>query len=173
MTKALIAGLAVATALTGAAGAAEFDLDALIAAAKSEPPLQVYDSTGKITEMAEAFAAKYGLQATGTKTKATAQLETIIREVQSGNVQTDVSFISDVPAAIGQLVPRGLAESWVPPDLAGDIDAAAKDPLLIVSSPAIIRKAVDLPQPDGPTSTRNSLSAIVRSRSWMAWKPLS
>ncbi len=30
----------------------------------------------------------------------------------------------------------------------------------IVSSPAIIRSAVDLPQPDGPTSTKNSLSAM-------------
>ena len=33
-------------------------------------------------------------------------------------------------------------------------------PPLIVSSPAIMRSVVDLPQPDGPTSTRNSRSAI-------------
>ena len=32
-------------------------------------------------------------------------------------------------------------------------------PDVIVSSPAIIRSAVDLPQPDGPTSTKNSPSA--------------
>src|SRR5690242_17244032 len=31
------------------------------------------------------------------------------------------------------------------------------------SSPAIIRSVVDLPQPDGPTRTTNSLSAISRS----------
>ncbi|UFS68503.1 ABC transporter substrate-binding protein (plasmid) [Paracoccus denitrificans] len=122
----------------GAAQAEDFNLDALIAAARSEPPLTVYDSTGKITEMADAFAAKYGLQATGTKTKATAQLETIIREVQSGNVQTDVSFIADVPAAMGQLLPDGFAESWVPPDLVEDIAPEARDPLLIVSSPNIL-----------------------------------
>jgi hypothetical protein len=36
-------------------------------------------------------------------------------------------------------------------------------PALISSSPAIIRKVVDLPQPDGPTSTTNSLSAMSRS----------
>ncbi len=35
----------------------------------------------------------------------------------------------------------------------------------IDSRPAIIRSAVDLPQPDGPTRTRNSLSAMSRSRS--------
>jgi hypothetical protein len=32
-------------------------------------------------------------------------------------------------------------------------------PEVIDSSPAIIRNAVDLPQPDGPTSTKNSPSA--------------
>jgi hypothetical protein len=46
-------------------------------------------------------------------------------------------------------------------------------PPVIVSSPAIIRSAVDLPQPEGPTRTRNSLSAISRSRSWIAWYPFS
>src|SRR5215218_457871 len=46
-------------------------------------------------------------------------------------------------------------------------------PLEMSSSPATIRRAVDLPQPDGPTRTRNSPSAMSRSRSWTAWKPLS
>src|SRR5215203_1658954 len=36
-------------------------------------------------------------------------------------------------------------------------------PSVMSSSPAIIRSVVDLPQPDGPTSTTNSLSAISRS----------
>src|SRR4051794_20179178 len=38
-------------------------------------------------------------------------------------------------------------------------------PSVMSSSPAIIRNAVDLPQPDGPTNTRNSPSAMSRSRS--------
>ena len=36
-------------------------------------------------------------------------------------------------------------------------------PSLTSSSPASIRKVVDLPQPDGPTSTMNSPSLISRS----------
>jgi iron(III) transport system substrate-binding protein len=132
------------TALGTTATAQDFDLDALIAAARTEPPLTVYDSTGKITEMAEAFSAKFGLRATGTKSKATAQLETIIREEQSGNVRTDVSFIADVPAAMGQLLPGGFAESWVPPDLAADIAPGARDPLLVVSSPNILAYNTEL-----------------------------
>ncbi len=137
MKKTITSALALFIGL-GAAQAEDFNLDALIEAAKSEPPLTVYDSTGKITEMADAFSAKYGLKAEGIKSKATAQLETVIREVQSGNVQTDVSFISDVPAAIGQLLPGGFAESWVPPDLAADIAPVAQNPLLIVTSPNIL-----------------------------------
>ena len=36
-------------------------------------------------------------------------------------------------------------------------------PALISSSPASIRRVVDFPQPEGPTSTMNSPSAISRS----------
>src|SRR5690606_6242153 len=39
----------------------------------------------------------------------------------------------------------------------------ARSPLVISSSPAIMRSSVDLPEPDGPTKTTNSRSAISRS----------
>ncbi|WP_323013100.1 ABC transporter substrate-binding protein [Devosia sp.] len=135
--RSIVTGTALALLVSGGVLAQDFDLEALIEAAKSEPPLTIYDSTGKIVDMAEGFAAKYGIEATGTKSKATAQMETIIREVRSGNVQTDVSLISDPAAVIGQLLPAGFVESWVPPDLEADILPEARDPLLVVSSPNI------------------------------------
>ena len=46
-------------------------------------------------------------------------------------------------------------------------------PLEISSSPATIRSAVVLPQPDGPTSTMNSPSAMSRSRESTAFVPSS
>ena len=46
-------------------------------------------------------------------------------------------------------------------------------PEVIGSSPAIMRSAVDLPQPDGPSRTMNSPSATARSRSWTAGSPPS
>ena len=46
-------------------------------------------------------------------------------------------------------------------------------PVEMSSSPATIRSAVDLPQPDGPTRTRNSPSATSMDRSVTAWKPFS
>ncbi|MCB1091870.1 MAG: ABC transporter substrate-binding protein, partial [Verrucomicrobiae bacterium] len=77
----------VVLALAAPALAGEFSLDALIAAARTEPPITVYDSTGKIVDMAEAFTAKYGVTAVGQKVSANSQLEMLIREHQAGNVQ--------------------------------------------------------------------------------------
>ena len=50
-------------------------------------------------------------------------------------------------------------------------DAVADEivPSVISSSPATMRSAVVLPQPDGPTSTRNSPSPTSSERSWTAW----
>src|SRR5690554_2531977 len=44
-------------------------------------------------------------------------------------------------------------------------------PSLISSSPATMRMAVDLPQPDGPTRTRNSSSSTSRLRLLTAGSP--
>ena len=45
------------------------------------------------------------------------------------------------------------------------VPSIATVPPVISSSPAIMRSSVDLPQPDGPTSTTNSPSWIERSMS--------
>jgi len=45
-------------------------------------------------------------------------------------------------------------------------------PAVTSSRPAIIRRSVDLPQPDGPTRTTNSPSAISMLTSSTAWNPL-
>jgi iron(III) transport system substrate-binding protein len=129
---ALAAGLAAGA--TAPAIAEDFDLDALVAAAKAEPPLTIYDSTGKIVEMADAFTAKYGVQATGTKIKAGAQLEMIIREAQANNVQADVFILSDPAAVMAQLMPEKFVYSWVPPDMAEKIPAKYQDPLVVVTT---------------------------------------
>ncbi|HRO10173.1 ABC transporter substrate-binding protein [Amaricoccus sp.] len=128
-----VSAAALLAAFGGMAVAEEFDLQALVAAAEAEPPLQVYSNTGKIVEQAEAFSKKYGIEATGTKANAAAQLEMVIREAQAGNVQGDVLQISDVAAGAAQLLPEGFVTSWVPPDLADSIDARYRDPLVIAN----------------------------------------
>ncbi len=130
----LVTSFAALLAVSPALAQEAFDLDALIAAAKGEEPITVYDSTGKIVEMADNFTAKYGVKAVGTKVKATDQLEMIIREAQANNVQGDVSIISDAPAAMAQLMPEGFVTSWVPPDMADRIAPEYQDPLVVVTS---------------------------------------
>ncbi len=139
-----VGAMAMATALTSAPAMAQnawdaenFDIDALIEAAKGEPPITVYDSTGKIVEIADAFAAKYGLQATGVKVSTGAQIDQVMREGQAGNIVGDVVVVQDVPPGMAQLVPMGLLESWTPPDLAEFIPEGMRDPVIIVSSPNV------------------------------------
>ncbi len=124
--------MALCLAAAGAQ-AEEFNLDALIEAAKGEPQLMVFDSTGKIVTMAENFSAKYGVDAVGQKVKAHTQLEMMAREAMAGNVQGDVSIISDAPAAIAELLPNEFAISWAPPDLLEKIEPGYRDPLVVVT----------------------------------------
>ena len=42
-------------------------------------------------------------------------------------------------------------------------------PEVMASRPAIMRKVVVLPQPEGPTKTTNSLSRMCRSTSFTTW----
>nr|WP_245944969.1 ABC transporter substrate-binding protein [Pelagibacterium lacus] len=134
LAMALAAGPAWAQNAWDAEG---FDLDALVAAAQAEPGITVYDSTGKIVEIAEAFAATYGVEATGVKVSTGAQIDQVMREGQAGNVVGDVVVVQDVPPAMAQLVPMGLLESWTPPDLVDVIPEGMRDPVIIVSSPNV------------------------------------
>ena len=127
MATSLFAGLSTASLHAEEA----FDLDALIAAAKHEKPINIYDSTGKIVEMADNFSAKYGVKATGMKVSANSQLEMIIRENQANNVQGDVVLITDAPAAQAQLLPEGFVESYLPADMVGKIPGGLQNPLAI------------------------------------------
>lgn len=125
----VVAGYLISVATAAADDAAA--IDALISAAKSEKPINVYDSTGKIVEMAENFSAKYGLKATGMKVSANSQLEMIIRESQSNNVQGDVVLITDAPAALAQLLPEKFVENYVPADMTAKIPEQFQNPLAI------------------------------------------
>lgn len=111
----------------------DYSLDALIEAAKKEGPIVVSDSTGKIVDIAEAFSAKYGIQATGVKMDSGDAAEVAIREHDSGSIKTDAQILSDAPVAQGELISRGISSSWTPPDLADKFDAEMMDPQVVTS----------------------------------------
>ncbi|GLS87131.1 ABC transporter substrate-binding protein [Cypionkella aquatica] len=109
----------------------------LLAAAKAEPPMTAYAVTGKIVDTAEAFSAKYGLSVTGKKVNEAGQIELLIREAQANNVVGGVSLAADAATIAAQLIPEGIVESWVPPDVADQLAASARDPLVVVSDPMV------------------------------------
>jgi iron(III) transport system substrate-binding protein len=132
------AGLCMAWApVAGAEDARPFDLNALIEAAKKEPPITVYAVTGKIVEQAEAFTKKYGVKATGKKVGAAAQVELAIRESKANNIVGDVSLAMDLASAQAEVLSAGIMESWTPPDIASSIPEGMRNPLVVVSDPLV------------------------------------
>ncbi|WP_207782718.1 ABC transporter substrate-binding protein [Phytoactinopolyspora limicola] len=123
------------------AGAAEvdedFDLDELIAAAREEGSVTVYDGTGKIEQMAAEFQATYDIDATGIKLDSSEIAEKMTREAEAGNVTADVALISDVPSVSEQLFPQGVAENWIPPDVADLVPGSMLDPLIVITDPSL------------------------------------
>ncbi|MFI7005489.1 ABC transporter substrate-binding protein [Streptomyces sp. NPDC050145] len=110
-----------------------FALDQVIAAAKKEGEVTVYDSTGDVTKTAAAFTAKYGIKATGVKSKVGETLEKMTRENQSGNITIDVTNYEDGPSLVGQLLPQKVVYTYLPGTVAGDIPAEAQNPLQVLS----------------------------------------
>lgn len=125
------------TLLAGLAHAEDFNLDALIEAAKSEPPTTVYAVTGKIVDTADAFSQKYGLKVTGKKVNESGQVDLLIREHQAGNVSGSVSLAADAAMVASELIGQGIVESWVPGDIAPHLAEGARDPLIVVSDPHV------------------------------------
>jgi iron(III) transport system substrate-binding protein len=132
-----LVGSLLLVGITAQASAAEFDLNALIEAAKGEKPITVYASTGKIKKSAAAFTEKYGIEAIGSKVKGGAQIEKMVRESQSGNIIGDLLISSDAAATLAQLIPGGMVGSWLPPDLASGIPEDSRDPIVVWRDPAI------------------------------------
>lgn len=137
MGTGLLATVLVIAGMSTPALAEDFDLNALIEAAKAEDGITIYSSTSKIKKAAAAFTETYGIEATGTKVKGAAQIELVVREFQAGNVVGDVIISSDAAAALAQLLPEGMVTSWTPPDMADTIDELSSDPLVVWRDPSL------------------------------------
>ena len=136
-SKSLLLATIAAAPLVSPAMAEDYDEAALLAAAKSEPALSVFDSTGKIKKQAAAFAKKFGLETTGTKIKAAANIKVVVSEAKAKNVQSDVVIISDVPAATAQLLEPGYTKTYLPSDMVAKIPETYRNPLVVSNSPVV------------------------------------
>ncbi|MDR8413044.1 ABC transporter substrate-binding protein [Nonomuraea sp. 3-1Str] len=128
---------ATAGALPAPSLDAGLDLDALVAAAKKEGSLLVYDSSGDIEEVAKAFTAKYGIAMEGVKSDTPQTAEKMIREHAADNVTIDAAMYEDGGVLVGQLMPQGVARTWIPSDLTDQIPAENRNPLLALSKATV------------------------------------
>jgi iron(III) transport system substrate-binding protein len=126
------AGSAAAGAAQPSAGQAadKWDEQALLEAAKKEPPLATLNNSGAVTRLAQAFEAKYGLKVNGAKADSIAQTEQVTREVQSGNVKLGVLSIEDGALVQEKLFTQKIADPWVPPDMVNSIPKEWQNPLV-------------------------------------------
>ncbi|MGO3151568.1 MAG: substrate-binding domain-containing protein [Galactobacter sp.] len=106
-----------------------FELDKLIAAAKKEGPITIYDETGKISAITEAFTKKYGIKAEGVKIETNA-IDKVKREHDSGNIIADVLAISEPPAFYSELLRDKVLTNWVPGDVYDKLPEEARYPYL-------------------------------------------
>ncbi|GGQ34112.1 ABC transporter substrate-binding protein [Streptosporangium pseudovulgare] len=142
------AAATAAQPLPAASMDATLDLDALVAAAKKEGSLLVYDSSGDIEEVAKAFTAKYGIAMEGVKSDTPQTAEKMIREHAADNVTIDAAMYEDGGVLVGQLIPQGVAQTWVPADLKEQIPAESRNPLLALSKATVFAYNPKL-SPDG------------------------
>lgn len=127
---------------------ADYSLEALIEAAQQEGPLTVIDATGQIVNMAEAFTAKYGIEAVGVRLTAQEQEQILTREAAASNVQSDVFNMSNLPIIVSAILPQGIGVSWFPPDMANVVDPAHQSPALTSHNPWLWAYNSDV-HPDG------------------------
>lgn len=106
-----------------------FDLAVLVEAAKKEGPITIYDETGKVSQIAEAFTEKYGIEAEGVKIETNA-IDKVKREFDSGNVIADVLAISEPPAFYAELLREDVLVNWVPGDVYDKLPEEARYPYL-------------------------------------------
>lgn len=114
----------------GAYAPAQEDWDAIAAAARSEPPLQVYMTSSRVNQPIETFAAIYpDIMVEGVNIPAAEMQERVRLERAAGNYNIGVLH-ADAPetylAMFGdELVP------YIPPEMKELIPASAQDPLVI------------------------------------------
>ncbi|MER5327011.1 ABC transporter substrate-binding protein [Streptosporangium roseum] len=141
-------GTTAAKPLPGPSVDAAFDLDTLVAAAKKEGSLLVYDSSGDIEEVAKAFTDKYGIAMEGVKSDTPQTAEKMLREHAADNVTIDAAMYEDGGVLVGQLIPQGVAQTWVPADLKDQIPQENHNPLLALSKATVFAYNTKL-SPDG------------------------
>ncbi|NTU78354.1 MAG: ABC transporter substrate-binding protein [Chloroflexales bacterium] len=127
------------------------DLDALVAAARTEGKVVVYSFTSRIAKVEKAFEAAYpDIDLVGVDISSTEQITRIKAELEANAAGADVAYISDAPIVFGELVQAGALIPFVPPQFADRVPAAYQQPLLANRLSTKVLMYNEAANPDGP-----------------------
>jgi len=115
----------------------QINLDSLIAAAKQEGELTVWDSSSSVADIGEGFTEKYGIKVNAVKVSKPDQVTKLSREAAGGTPTADILMFADDGSLGGQLLPQNLVTSWFPSDLVDKIPADSQNPPVAVWNPNV------------------------------------
>jgi len=101
----------------------------LVAAAQAEGKVVVYSVTSRISNAAEAFTAKYGIEVEDTNLKDFELIEKISKEGSTGAVGADFVLAQDGGRVMGELINLGYLYNYVPASMKSVIPEEFQNPL--------------------------------------------
>lgn len=105
--------------------------DELYALAQKEGRVVVYAFTSRIARIEKAFEARYpGVNLITFDVNSTQQIARLKSEARAGVRNADVSYISDLPVVLNELVRPGILSAYIPPPLKDQVPADLQTPLL-------------------------------------------
>lgn len=107
------------------------DWDAILRAARTEPPLTLYTETSRAFPMLEAFEQRYGIKVEGINLRGTELIERVRREFNAGIYNAGVLMVGSSSLVYDQLLSRNAVTNYVPRDMRARLNADAADPLLV------------------------------------------
>lgn len=124
-------------AVTTTVCAADEDWDAIIAAAKKEGLLVIYNPSSRMGEAAEGFTAKYGIEVQWAKMNDVEVSDRVVREHEAKARGADVIVTEDAAILMAQLLPQKYVINYVPSTCKGIIPQEYQDPLVYQFQPRI------------------------------------
>ena len=141
---------AVAVLFCSLAVVAEQDWAAIEAAAREEGQVVIYSVSSRMENIVEEFMEKYGIEIVWFDMESSDQVEKFGREYDAGVYQVDVLYGNHTPEFVGEFLPAGKVEAFVPDTTAPFLAQNEMEPFLVQrwSSRALIYNAAL--NPDGP-----------------------
>ncbi len=109
-----------------------FDGKQLYEKAKSEKEVAVYSYSSRVHQFGKTFEQQYpGIKVNGFDMDSTEIVTKILAEQKAGNFVADVIFLKDPATVLNELLNKGIAFTYIPPDLKSVIPERFQKPFLV------------------------------------------